>query len=78
MRRLFAFALSRIRFYITVHKAGVGKRKVMQKGAFAYKGDEKCVIHKNLLQRFNIKECLCESGPVDFTRGTDFARFLCD
>ena len=55
MRRLFAFALSSIRFYITVHIAGVGKRKVMQKGAFAYKGEEKCVIHKNLLQSFNNK-----------------------
>ena len=37
--------------------AGVGKRKVMQKGVFAYKGDEKCVIYKNLLQRFNINAC---------------------
>ena len=52
MRRLFAFALSSIRFYITVHIAGVGKRKVMQKGAFAYKGDEKCVIHKKLTATF--------------------------
>ena len=52
MRRLFAFALSSIRFYITVHIAGVSKRKVMQKGAFAYKGDEKCVIHKKLTATF--------------------------
>ena len=43
MRRLFAFALSSIRSYITVDIAGVGKRKVMQKGAFAYKADEKCI-----------------------------------
>lgn len=57
MRRLFAFALSSIRFYITVDIAGVSKRKVMQKGAFAYKADEKCISHKNLLQRFNINAC---------------------
>ena len=57
MRRLFAFALSSIRSYKTVDIAGVGKRKVMQKGVFAYKGDEKCVSYKNLLQRFNINAC---------------------
>ena len=43
--------------YITLDMAGVGKRKVMQKGVFAYKGDEKCVCYKNLLQRFNINAC---------------------
>ena len=57
MRRLFAFALSSIQSYITVDIAGVGKRKVMQKGAFAYKADEKCISHKNSLQRFNINAC---------------------
>ena len=55
MRSLCVGCLSSIRFYITVDVAGVGERKVMQKGAFAYKGEEKCVIHKNLLQRFNNK-----------------------
>ena len=43
MRRLFAFALSSIWSYTTVDIAGVGKRKVMQKGAFSYKADEKCM-----------------------------------
>ena len=43
--------------FITLDMAGVGKRKVMQKGVFAYKGDEKCVSYKNLLQRFNINAC---------------------
>ena len=43
--------------YITLDMAGVGKRKVMQKGVFAYKGDEKCVSYKNLFQRFNINAC---------------------
>ena len=46
MRRLFAFALSSIRSYTTVDIAGVGKRKVMQKGAFAHKADEKCMSLK--------------------------------
>ena len=76
MRRLFAFALSSIRFYITVHIAGVGKRKVMQKGAFAYKGDEKCVIHKNLLQRFNIKRVSLGKRSVRFCLRHGFRSFL--
>ena len=33
MHRLFAFALSSIRFYITVDVAGIDKRKVMQSNA---------------------------------------------
>ena len=40
--------------YITLDIAGVGKRIIMQKGFFSYKGDERCISHKNLLQRFDI------------------------
>ena len=50
MRRLFVcFYIIDQLVYITLDIAGVGKRIIMQKGFFAYKGDEKCISHKNLL-----------------------------
>lgn len=55
MRRLFVcFYIIDQLVYITLDIAGVGKRIIMQKDFFAYKGDEKCISHRNLLQRFDI------------------------
>ena len=55
MRRLFVcFYIIDQLVYITLDIAGVGKCIILQKGFFAYKGDEKCISHKNLLQRFDI------------------------
>ena len=55
MRRLLVcFYIVEHLVYITLDIAGVGKRIIMQKGVFAYKSDEKCISHKNLLQRFDI------------------------
>ena len=54
---LFFFCIIEHLVYITLDMAGVGKRKVVPKGVFAYKGDEKCVSYKNLLLRFNINAC---------------------
>ena len=53
MRRLFVcFYIIDQLVYITLDIAGVGKRIIMQKGFFAYKGDEKCISHKKLTATF--------------------------
>ena len=59
MRSLFAFALSSIWFFITVHIAGVGKRKVMQKGAFAYKGLRNVLVIKTYCKVSILKLVKC-------------------